>query len=58
MTQDLISLASQFGAPGLLIAFMIWDRTQQNALAKIRVEADLEMAKGLTLLAERVNHVR
>lgn len=58
MTADLIALASQFGAPGLLIGFMIWDRTQQNAINKSRVEADLEMAKGLTLLAERVNHVR
>ena len=69
VTADLLALAGQFGAPGLFIAFLIWDRREQAAAAKDRakadqdiaekrVQADLDMAKSLTMLAERINHVR
>ena len=58
MTDQLIGLAGQFGAPGFLIAFMIWDRREQNALTKSRTAADIEMAKAMTTFAERLPHVR
>lgn len=58
MTADLMSLASSFGAPGLLIAFMVWDRSQANKLAAERTAADVDMAKAITLLAARLDHVR
>lgn len=54
MTGDIVALASSFGGPGLLIAFMIWDRSVQNKLTQSRIEADLKVATALTLLAERV----
>ena len=58
MTEQLFTLAAQFGTPGFLIAFMIWDRTQQNKLIKERTEADLQMARALTMLTAKVENVR
>lgn len=60
MTGDLMQLASTFGAPGLLIAFMIWDKTGQNKLAEKRTAADIAMAQAMTLLATKLDgpHVR
>jgi len=58
MTADLISLAGEFGAPGLLVVFMVWDRRERNKLDADRTKADIEMATAMTLLAERLNHVR
>jgi hypothetical protein len=55
---QLIALASNFGAPGLLIAYMIWDRKEQRVVDKDRIAADLEMAKSWSTLTERLNHVR
>jgi hypothetical protein len=55
---QLITIASGFGAPGLLIAYMIWDRKEQRLIDKERIAADLEMAKSWTTLTERLNHVR
>lgn len=58
MTDQLIALAGQFGAPGFLVAFMVWQQLQRNTMDKERIAADLEVAKSLTLLAERMNHGR
>lgn len=55
MTSDLINAALNLGPSGFLIGFMIWDRTQQNRLTKERTEADLEMARAMTLLAAKVD---
>lgn len=54
MTDLVLELFKQFGAPGGMLAFLFWDRVQQNKLTKERAEADLEVAKALTLVAERV----
>lgn len=51
---EIITLAGQFGAPGMLIGFMIWDRIQQNKLAEKRIESDKALAVAMTLLSERV----
>ena len=58
MTGDLIAMLGQFGFPGAMIAYMVWDRREQNKLIKERTEADLEMARALTLLTARIDHVR
>lgn len=58
MAADLVQLATSFGAPGLLVAFMVWDRTTQNRISKDRIDADLKMATAMTLLTERISHVR
>jgi len=69
---DLIQLLNQMGPmgpSGMFVGFLIWDRIQQNkahqdreaqtqAITKERIQAETEMAKSLTLLAERINHVR
>lgn len=55
MTSDLINAAVNLGPSGFLIAYMIWDRVQQNKLIKERTEADLEMARAMTLLAAKVD---
>lgn len=55
---DIVQLASQFGAPGLLIGFMVWDRSIRNKMDRDRTEADVKMAEAITLLSERLNHVR
>lgn len=57
MSVELVNLASQFGAPGLLLLFMVWDRKERNLLDKARTEADIKVATALTTLAERLNHV-
>lgn len=58
MTGELMQMASSFGAPGLLIAFMIWDRKEQNKINRERIQADLDMARSLTLLSAKLDHVR
>lgn len=60
MTADLMQTATNFGGPGLLIAYMIWDRVQQNKLTKERTAADVEMARAITLLTAKLDgiHVR
>lgn len=54
VTEQLIALATSFGAPGLLIAFMVWDRRENARLAEKRIAADIAMAQAMTLIAERV----
>lgn len=51
---EIATLAGQFGAPGLLIGFMIWDRVQQNRLTEKRIEADKALAVSMTIIAERI----
>ncbi len=50
-----MQLASNFGGPGLLIAFMVWDKTAQNKLAEKRTAADVGMAQAMTLLAAKLD---
>lgn len=50
-----MQLASNFGGPGLLIAFMVWDKTAQNKLAEKRTAADVSMAQAMTLLAAKLD---
>ena len=55
MTDSLMQLAGNFGGPGLLIAFMIWDKTAQNKLAEKRIAADISMAQAMTLIATKMD---
>lgn len=57
MTADLMQVAGSFGGPGLLIAYMIWDRTQQNRLAEKRTAADVAMAQAMTLLSTKLDNL-
>lgn len=58
MTADIVAIAANYGPPGMLLAYMIWDKVGQNKLAKERIEADLKVATALTLLSARIDHVR
>lgn len=57
MTSDLMQLAGNFGGPGLLIAYMIWDRIQQNKIAEKRTAADVAMAQAMTLLSTKLDNL-
>ncbi len=55
MSEQLISLAGTFGAPGLLVAFMVWDRTAQTRLSEKRIAADIRLAESMTTLAVKID---
>lgn len=61
-------LAAQFGAPGLLIGYMVWDRllrrkdddssrAEENQLRKERIEADKSLAASLATLTTAVQQM-
>lgn len=58
MIEDLLALAQNYGPPGMLLAYMIWDKLGQRKVDRERIDADLKMATAMTLLTERVGHVR
>ena len=47
---DLLALANQFGPWAVLAAIMVWDKSQERAIAKERAEADKQLAVSLALL--------
>lgn len=56
-TSIISALATQFGAPGLLIGFMVWrellhrsDRKAELDVTRDRIEADKSMASALSAL--------
>ncbi len=52
-----MQLASSFGGPGLLIAYMVWDRRGQITLAEKRIAADIEVAKAMATLAVKFDAI-
>lgn len=57
MTEQLFTLFGQFGAPGAMLAFMVWDRMEQRKLTEKRIAADIAQAQAMTLIAERVGNL-
>ena len=55
MTADIVAIAANFGPPGMLLAYMIWDKVGQNKLAEKRIAADLDMARAITLLTAKID---
>ncbi len=55
MSEQLITLASSFGAPGLLIGYMVWDRREGTRLAEKRIEADIRVAEAMATLAVKID---
>lgn len=55
MTEQLVQLATTFGAPGLLIAYMVWDRSGQMKLAEKRIAADIKVAEAMATLAVKLD---
>jgi hypothetical protein len=53
-----VEFAKQFGMAGPFVAYLIWNQTSRDKLDAARTAADVEMAKALTQLSERLNHVR
>jgi hypothetical protein len=51
---ELITALSPYGSAGLFIAYLLWDRQATNKVASERIKADLEVAKALTMLGERI----
>lgn len=69
MTEQLLAIAASYGPAGLLILYFVWreekrDKREERRIERIEqilqdnAEADKETAKALTLLTERVAHVR
>lgn len=58
MTEQLMTMFGQFGAPGAMLMFMVWDRTEQRKLADKRTAADIQMAQAITLLTAKLDHAR
>lgn len=54
METELIKHALDYGIGGFFIAYLIWDRLQTARVAKERIAADLETARALERLAERI----
>ena len=55
---DVAEFAKQFGMAGPFVAYLIWERKERNALDEKRVAADIKQAEAMTLMAERLGHVR
>lgn len=58
---DVVALATQFGTPGLFVGYFIWREhaerrdarekaKKEHELARARIDADLELARAMTLL--------
>ncbi|WP_336974149.1 hypothetical protein [Sphingobium aromaticiconvertens] len=68
-TSIISALATQFGAPGLLIGYMVWDRLMRRkdeqaaraedlAMQKDRTEADKSLAASMSALATTIQQER
>lgn len=66
-TSIIAQLATQFGAPGLLIGFMVWrelltrsdrksERDEDMAIRRDRIEADKSMAAALSALTVTIQN--
>lgn len=51
---ELIALAGQWGPMGLLVGYLIWDRSNERAYQKERIETDKAIATAMTLLSARI----
>lgn len=61
MTADIIAAFGQFGLPGLVIAFLGWERwavrKDDRATVKERSESDKALASALTALTVTIQHL-
>lgn len=55
MAEQMIQFAATFGTPGLLIAYMVWDRHGQMKLAEKRIAADIRVAEAMATLAVKID---
>ena len=59
MSADIVAIAANYGPPGMLLAYMIWDKLGQRKIDRERITADIAMATALTLLTAKIDgHVR
>ena len=58
MEAGLISLASQYGAPGLIILYLVWERLtvgkERAQIDRERIEADKALAASLAALTTTI----
>lgn len=52
---DLLALAQSYGPPGMLLAYMVWDKIGQNKLSRERIAADIDMARAITMLTAKID---
>ena len=50
VTPELITLLGQFGAPGLMVAYLIWDKKGSRQVEVARADADKALAASLAAL--------
>ena len=55
MSADIVTIAANYGPPGMLLAYMIWAKIGDNKLARERIQADLDMARAITLLTAKID---
>jgi len=61
VTPELITMLGQFGAPGLMIAYLVWREKEVAAQRReadvARSAADIELAKSLAALTVTIQHL-
>lgn len=55
---ELLAIAGQFGPIGVFIWYLLAQQKRQDDISTKRIEADIAMAKAMTLLTAAVENLR
>jgi hypothetical protein len=58
MEGSLAELAANFGFPGLVLLWLAWDKSQDRALAKERIETDKALASSMSVLSAYIHGLK
>lgn len=55
---ELLTIAGQFGPIGVFIWYLLAQQRRQDEISEKRIQADIDMAKAMTLLTSAVENLR